>query len=66
MATMIADAKPDNWYIVGTRWIRCEVVKRVGALATVRLWNSITRKCDGETKTGRVRPGLFGVLVDAG
>lgn len=46
-----------NWYIVGSHWIRCEIVSNVLGIATVELYT-------GERKTGRARKGLYGLLVE--
>lgn len=48
-----------NWYITGTHWIRCEIVSRIGSLAVVRLYNDAAH-----TYRGRVRKGLYGLLVE--
>jgi len=49
-----------NWYIVGNRWMRCEILSRglFGALVKVELYT-------GEIVTGSARKGLHGLLVDA-
>lgn len=51
-------AETFDWYIVGTCWMRCDVVSNVLGLAIVRL------KTTGETVTGRARRGIYGVLVE--
>lgn len=47
-----------DWYIKGSHWTLCEVVSNLLGRATVRLYT-------GETRTGRARKGLYGLLVDA-
>ncbi len=49
-----------NFYIEGTRWIRCEIVRRLlGGIVIFRLYN------ETQDRHGRARPGLYGLLVEA-
>lgn len=48
-----------NWYIMGTHWIKCEIVRKlVGGLVIVRLYN------ETQDRQGRARPGLYGLIVE--
>ena len=55
-----------DFWVDGSRWVWCAVVKRIGSIATVRLYNHLTGECDGEEKTGRAKQTPYGVLVYAG
>jgi hypothetical protein len=51
-----------NWYIEGTHWILCEIIRQNhGGIVTVRLYNSPV------LLTGRARKASngYGALVDA-
>jgi hypothetical protein len=52
----------DNWYIVGNKWMRCEIVgKTFGGIVTVKLYND---PLGTDLRQGRARKGLYGLLVE--
>jgi hypothetical protein len=50
---------PLNFWVDGAHWTLCQIVSNVLGVCVVQLYN------EAETRRGRARKGIYGLLVEA-